>query len=203
MKFVKYLDDILGQKSKVSALRYLINMQDEVSIRELSRHIKITQPNLSIVLKDLERMGVLVSKKFGTSLVFKLNRGHYLVDNVLIPLFKSESRALNEMSGFIVKKIKFEYISIILFGSMAHKSEHFKSDIDIIIIINDKHDKEKTEMMVLDINPEVIKKFGNSLSPIVMTKSEFVTKYKNNEALVRNISKEGKILAGKLISEIL
>ena len=59
------------------------------------------------VLKELEEAGVLKSKKIGTSLVFKLNQGHFLIDDVLFPLFQKENKSIKILTEFLLKKGKF------------------------------------------------------------------------------------------------
>lgn len=203
MKFKRFLDNILGQKTKVKALRYLIIKQDGISIRELSRAIDTTEPNLSIILKELEQNGVLISKKIGTSLVFSLNRGHYLVDNILLPLFQEESKSIQALEKYLTKKISFQYISLILFGSIARGDGYAKSDIDILFVVADDIDTDKIEDEIHSINPKIINKFGNSLSPLVLRKKEFASRFKKNDVLIRNIAKNCKLIAGKTISELL
>jgi len=203
MKYKSYLDDILGQKSKIKALRYMVTRQDGISIRELSREISITQPNLSAVLKELEEAGVLKSKKIGTSLVFKLNQGHFLIDDVLFPLFQKENKSIKILTEFLLKKIKFDFVSLILFGSIARGEGGYKSDIDLVIVIDDKASAKKTESAILEINPDIIKKFGNAISPVILEKKNFQKKYRTKDKLIRNIAKDGRVLSGKLISEII
>ena len=203
MKYKSYLDDILGQKSKIKALRYMVTRQDGISIRELSREISITQPNLSAVLKELEEAGVLKSKKIGTSLVFKLNQGHFLIDDVLFPLFQKENKSIKILTEFLLKKIKFDFVSLILFGSIARGEGGYKSDIDLVIVIDDKASAKKTESAILEINHDIIKKFGNAISPVILEKKNFQKKYRTKDKLIRNIAKDGRVLSGKLISEII
>jgi len=203
MKYKHYLNEILAQKSKLSALRYLITKQDSVSVRELSRRIHVTQPNLSTILKELEQANVLVSKKIGTSLVFSLNQGHYLVEDVLAPLFRAENNSLTLLGDFLKKEIRSKYLSLILFGSIARGDSHHKSDIDLAVIIDNKANGIKVENGILALNPKIIKKFGNMLSPIVISQKDFSLRYKKGDKLILNITREGKIVGGKLISELL
>lgn len=111
MKYHDFLDDILGQKSKIKALRYFVKFPDGISVRELSRRIGLTEPNLSVVLKGLEKNGVLTGWRQGTALVFKLNKSHYLVNDFICPLFKREQSALRDAGKFITERIKTGYIS--------------------------------------------------------------------------------------------
>lgn len=203
MRFRNYLDKILGQKTKIKALRYLINYKENISIRALSRAIKVTPPNLAIILAELKKEGVLTSREYGRSVVYSLNYGHYLVDQVLLPLFRSEHDVLGEIKTIINKKFIFSYESIVLFGSMARGDEHPGSDIDLLIVVGNKKDKEIAGELILDVSTAVVKKFGNQLSPYILTRNEFVAKYKNKDLLVLKIANEGELLAGKLISELL
>jgi len=203
MKYKNFLDDILGQKSKLKALRYIVNYKSEISIRELSRAIKLTAPNVSIILKELDDAGVLTSRKFGTSIVFALNKGHFLVDDIIIPLFMKEKEAKAELGKAIVKNITFSFESMILFGSIAGNTAHSKSDIDLAVIINDKDSTDEVEDKILDINPLVTMKFGNSLSPYVIKKSEFLKRKRKHDKLITSIIKDGMVIAGKSISELI
>jgi predicted nucleotidyltransferase len=203
MRFRNNLDEILGQRTKIKALRYLINHNKEVSIRALSRAIRVTPPNLAIILADLKKEGVLTNKEYGRSMVYAVNHGHYLVGQILLPLFKHEREALSELKKIIKRKFKFSYESIILFGSVAVGSEHPSSDIDLLIVINNQKDKDAVEQNILDVNDDVLGIFGNQLSPYILSKKEFALKYKNKDSLILKIARDGEVLDGKLIGELL
>ena len=203
MMYHNFLNSILGQKSKLKALRFLANFQNEVSIRELSRKIRITTPNLSAVLGELEQQGVLTSRKFGTSILYRLNNGHLLAEEIIIPLFKKEKEAKTELGRKIKMGLSFQYESAILFGSIARAQEHSGSDIDLAVIIGDKTDAGEAERKILEINPAIFKKFGNSLSPIVIKKKYFIRRFKAKDKLIASIAKDGILIAGKSISELI
>lgn len=203
MKYRNFLNDILGQKSKVRALRFLSGFEKGIPIRELAREIKITPPNLSIILNDLEKQGLLVSCRIGTSIVYTLNKSHFLVEEIVRPLFQKEREAKTNLGREIAKKIKFPYESLILFGSIARGQEHPKSDVDLAVIIGNQSNVENSAGKILEINPFIAKRFGNSLSPIVMNKKDFVRKLKAGDKLVASIAKEGLLIAGKPVSELI
>lgn len=203
MKYNKYLDELLGQKSKIKALRYLVKFSDGVGIRELSRRIKITEPNLSKVLKELAKQGALTSNKYGTSLVFRLNYGHYLVDKVIIPLFKREQSGIDELARFIHGRVKTVFISMIIFGSIARGDEEPRSDLDIAFIVSSAGIAKKLEKELMDISIKTVEKFGNQISPYIIQKDDFIKKLSAGDNLARNIAKDGKVLKGRMISEIL
>ncbi len=202
MKFNSPLDQIFGGKSKVKALRYLVNYKKEISIRELAKEIKLVPTNLSKILKELESAGVLTSKKIGKSLVFNIDQEHYLCSDLIIPLFQKEKEAKTKLKKMILKSISFLYESIILFGSIKRGDERAQSDIDIAFIVKEK-DIKKAEKETIEINQQISRTFGNSIAPVVISRKEFIKKLKNKDNFVSDLSKEGEILAGKLISELL
>lgn len=203
MKYKNYLDDILGQKSKIKALRHMVKFPDGVSVRELSRKIGITEPNLSAVLKDLEKNNILVSRRHGTSLVFRLNKGHYLADEVIIPIFRKERSAIDFLGHYFAKNIKTGFISLILFGSVARGEERPHSDLDLAFIVSTGRDGIKLEKELSELGPAIIEKFGNMVSPYILTKQVFMKKLKASDHLTGSIASEGRVLWGSRISEML
>ncbi len=203
MRFRNPLDKILPSKTKVIILRHLVNYGREISVREFSREIGIAPPNMSKALKGLALENVLVWRRFGNSIVYRLNKGHFLADKIIIPLFKNEAMAKKELERKIIKHIDFSFESIILFGSVAKGREKSDSDIDLAFIIKDSLDADKIEKKIFDINPDLSKRFGNTVSPIVIKKSDFVKRLKIGEGLVSSIAKEGEVISGKLISDLL
>ena len=128
MRFIKPLDKILGQKSKIKILRLLSLYKKEPTIREVSRETGITPPNASRILKELKAEGVVTAKKAGRSILYSLNSKHYLVKNVILPIFKKEQRARMDLVRLLKSKLDFPVESIILFGSAWMRvASHCKS----------------------------------------------------------------------------
>jgi Bacterial regulatory protein, arsR family./Nucleotidyltransferase domain. len=203
MKFNKPLDDILGQKSKIKILRYLVNYKKEMGVRELAKEIGLVPANASVALKELEKEGILLKKKIGRSLIFSLNAGNFLAAALVVPLFEKEHKIKRELFKIISSRVKFPYETIVLFGSVAKKSERADSDIDLAVIIGDKDRVTEVEERILSINPEISEKFGNSIAPIVFKKKDFIKKIKGGDVLASNIARDGEVVSGKLISELL
>ena len=201
MRFTYSLDRILGQKSKIRALRYLVNYTDKISIRELARAINIAPANLSAVLKELEHEGVFISQKYGRTIVFSVNKDHYLNKEIIIPLFQKEKSAKKKLAEVLESEMKFEYISVILFGSCARGDNGPQSDIDLLVLVPEATDDIENKM--LGINPKVISILGNSLAPVIIGLPELRKKLREGQDFWHNIVREGEVLTGKLISEIL
>ncbi len=203
MRFKEPLNQILGKKSKLKILRFLSLYKKEATIREISRGVKVTPPNVSIILKELESEEIVLSKKVGRSILHSLNSKHYLVKNIILPLFCKEKKITEDLVKFLKSKINFPIESIILFGSTAQGKESPSSDIDLLFIVPDKSNVGNLEEKIALVNNRTIEYFGNSISPLIMKKSEVRTKFKRGNKLLKSIFKNGKLLYGKLISEIL
>jgi predicted nucleotidyltransferase len=193
----------LGQKIKLKALRFLVNYKGEATVRELSREIKATPSNVSRSLKELEKEGLLSSKRIGRSLLFSVNKERALASKIIIPLFQAEREIISELGKTLVRLIKVPYESLILFGSLARGEGRPESDIDLMIVIADSADTKRTEDEILAVNPEVSRVFGNSISPIIIKKSDFLKKLKRRDNFISAVAKEGETLGGKNIGEIL
>lgn len=203
MKFKHYLDNILGQKTELAVLRFLVNVRNEAGVREVAQGVKIGPPNVSRALKALEEAGVLLKKTVGRSVLYRLNVDHYLVKKVVMPLFTDERDMSDELRRFIMKNIKFSVESIILFGSIARGNGRGDSDIDILFILPSKDLIDEITDELLEVNNKAIRYFGNYFSPLIMSKKEFMNRYKTGDELIRNIVRDGRVIEGKLVSELI
>lgn len=203
MRYKFVLDSIFSQKSKIKALRCLVNCGREISIREVAREIKASHPNVSAILTELKSEGIVRSSRVGRSVIYSLNDGHYLVEEIIKPVFVAERMAKKRMFARIKDSINFNFESIILFGSILRGEEKPTSDIDLAVIVKNSENTDEIEQKINALNPIMTKEFGNVLSPIVFKKNDFVKKIKNNNPLVRDIVKNGEIVAGKLINELI
>lgn len=203
MRFREPLNQVFGQKSKVKILRILALYKKEATIREISRESKITPPNTSRILKELEKEGVIISKKAGRSILHSLNFNHYLVKKIIQPAFENEKRAKEGLIKFLIAKLNFQIESIILFGSIARRKELPSSDIDLLFIIPDQANPKDLEEKISILNYQIAEYFGNSISPVIVKISEFRERFRKNDKFIKTASREGEVLQGRLISEIL
>lgn len=203
MRFKQVLDYLFGKKSKLKILRFFSLYKKEGNVREVSKKVDITVPNTSRILKELEYEGVLVSKKIGRSVLYALNPKHYLVKMIILPLFRKESRIRKALVKYLKSKLNFSIESIVLFGSVSKGEEEPTSDVDLLFIVSDKTIPAKLEEKIFVINNQIISEFGNAVSPMVIKKSVFLKRLKKGDKLINNILKEGEVIEGKMISDIL
>jgi len=202
MHFNKLLDNILGQKSKVKILRYLVQYQGDFTGREIARACNISHPIAHKALSDLKDEGVIIMRKVGNCYLHSLAIEHELIKEIILPLFTKENKLLQKVTQILVFTLKNKIESIILYGSMAVGEEKAQSDIDLLIISR-KGQKIFIEKKILAANPKILNKFGNQISPLIMSRSEFLKRFKEKNKLMMEIMKKGRVLYGKSFSELI
>lgn len=172
MLFNNYLETLLGSKVKVKILRALFRFPAKTfTSRELAINIKVSHTAVLKSLGDLQGMNIIKIESHGTSNLITLNKDSRLMPD-LNRLFSSETGTLQHLKDEL-KKIAPQAKSIALFGSIAAKKEKLNSDIDVLIIANNKG---KAADMIAKKQEEFSKKFGNALSAYIMTEGEFSRK---------------------------
>lgn len=203
MRFTNILEDILGHKSKIKALRYLLNTKLELTGRQLSRAIGIHHRTAHTALKELASFGVIVMQQTGKAIVYKINNHNLLVKKILRPIFELEKNLLSQTIATVLKKIRIRIISVIVFGSVASSSERGTSDVDVLFLVSSKKEQDKLTAYLDKIEYDFILKYGNMLSPLVLTLNEFYLRLKRKDTLIQNIIHKGKAIYGKTIQEVI
>jgi predicted nucleotidyltransferase len=199
----KVLDEVFTRWSNIAVLRALKKYGVGISGREVARVAGITVKNCFNALTDLEDLGIVERVRGGREHLFSLNWEHVLVKEAVLPLFKVEEEYFDKIAVYIKTKLKKHSVSLIVFGSVARKEETVKSDYDLCIVVKDMKQKAGAEEIVFDMKQDVNKKFGVSVSPIYFTKKEFALRAKKNKPPVNNIIKEGKVIYGRSIRELM
>lgn len=203
MRYTRPLDDILGQKSKVRILRHLSGIKAETSGRRIAADVHMSPTVVHRALADLVEQGVVMMRTVGNVHLFGLDRGNFLVETVLLPLFRQEAGLTEAAVSEVVRMAGEGVISVVLFGSVAVGREVPRSDIDFLIIAADSAAAKRLDAALLDGAPEFIGRFGNAPSPYVVTKREFICRYRRGDPLIREAVRTGRVVHGDSIAEVL
>ncbi len=199
----RVLDEVFSRWSNVAVLRALNRHVVGMSGREVARVAGITNKNCITALVDFENLGIVTCERGGREHSYKLNRKHALVEDALMPLLKYEEEYFDRIASYLRAKLKDKTVSLIVFGSVARKEETMKSDYDLCVVAADVRLKEKAQDAYFDIAFEITKRFGVTVSPIYFTKHEFTQRARKNKAPINNIVKEGKVISGLSIRELI
>ena len=90
-----------------------------------------------------------------------------------------------------------------MFGSFASGNAGPDSDIVILIIASRKKDISLLKEALEKAEIEITIGFGNHLAPLIMEEAEFKKRFKVNDKLIRNIAREGKVLFGDSINDLI
>lgn len=203
MIFNKTVLNLFGSRTAVKVLETLANHEGMFSGRALARMAGINHQACLNELRKLRDLGVIKDAGQGRNVLFFLNRENMVVKEAVLPVFTAEKRIISELARDI-KKIKTPgIVSIILFGSVAKGSDDAGSDIDILVVVNEREDNLKVADEISLNETDFVKKYGNVLSPVIMSRSEFKSGFRNKNSLITDIIKTGRTIAGKDISELI
>jgi len=203
MKYSKALDDLLGQKSKLKILRHLSNTKMEMSGRQIASEIGMSPWVCHQALKELSAQGAVLMRNVGNTHLFRINERNYLVAKVLMPLFEAEEGLLDAAISEIVQGLTDRITSIVLYGSISGREEKPSSDFDLLVLVPTSHDKKSAEDFFAAKNDYFISRFGNVLSPLILSAREFQERYGGGDPLTREIISTGRAIYGKSISEVI
>ncbi|MBU1127623.1 MAG: nucleotidyltransferase domain-containing protein [Candidatus Omnitrophica bacterium] len=208
MKITKPLDKILDRAAKIKVLRFLCGTDAEWNGRQIAKVIEVTPATAHKALNSLNNEGVLLLRNMGKTHVYSLNYDNFMVSDILKPLFEKERKILDNIIGIIKKRAlrsssRADIISVALFGSVNIRQDHAMSDIDIAVVVKNAGSKTGVERLFEEIDREISKKFGNTLSAYVNTMAEFKTKKKENKAVINNILKEHTLIYGDKLEAII
>ncbi len=137
------LEHFIGTKNGITILRYLtLNSYLSFGLTELSENVNISKSNVLRILNILKNENIVVEQKSGKKKLIRINNESELVKlfwklfmvekkNFLSPEFKN-------IIDLFFKKVKNNVNIFILFGSVAHGLATEKSDIDILVVGDEK-----------------------------------------------------------------
>ncbi|MEK6826744.1 MAG: nucleotidyltransferase domain-containing protein [Nanoarchaeota archaeon] len=191
MLFKNYLERVIGSKVKVGIVRALLRFPGKgFTARELAGFVHVSHTPVLKSLKDLKGMNLVEIEQYGTSKLIKLNKNSYLY-GPLNYLFRFESDTKERLIAKI-RNILPKVQMVLLFGSIQQGKEKMNSDIDLLIVTKNKR---KTENAIKEKQDLIMREFGNTMSPTILTMKQFINK--KNKPFAKDLRKNYKILKGK------
>jgi predicted nucleotidyltransferase len=167
-----YVTEILGSKANVRVLRALLRYRGKVfTVRELARAADFSHPQASKVLRGLESRGVVKLQPVGRAYQVTLNDESYVLKSVIEPLFAAERDTVDSLASTIRPFFEDEgIVSVAIFGSVARGLERATSDIDLLIVADDK---ELANERAAAASVAALSAFGHALSPLILHTERF------------------------------
>lgn len=155
------------------------------------------------VLSELAAEGIVNKESSPPTNRFRVNRDHWVVKEILLPMFTKEAAWHSDIEKRIVDRPPKSVVSIILFGSFVKGGFGSESDIDVLVLIDQARSKTAVEAHFHERAAQVFQSFRHPLSVTVFTASSFARDFKGGHSLAREIVNTGRVIYGKLITEIL
>lgn len=190
------LEKIISSKSKVKILRRLVeNPKREFCIEDIVKATKLSFGTAHPTLKDMVSSRMIISRKVGRSTLYKVNDRNPLFPK-LKDLFGKEKTMMEDIaSEFVTELEKSGIKAIVLFGSVARGEVTEKSDIDLLLILEDD---EKTKQKVSDFAKRFLDRYDVEIIPTFLSTEESRRRFKKADKFILNVAAEGKVLYGGL-----
>ncbi|HNU85193.1 MAG: nucleotidyltransferase domain-containing protein [Pseudomonadota bacterium] len=180
------LQKLFSSRLRVDLLGLFFGRPDEeFYVREIEKILGEDAGNISRELKNLESIGLLVSRKRGNLKYYLLDRKFPLYEELRSIILKTKGVAgvlRNALSG--LKGAEFAFI----YGSVAAGQETARSDIDLMVI-----GKLPLERLIKALKePEKI--LGREISPSLYDRQEIEKRLREKEAFISRVMQEPKIV---------
>lgn len=193
MPLRRYLELLLGSKVKINVLRALWQHRNkEFTIRELASYLGLSHAGVRKALDDLEKANAVSVRTVGKSHVVSIRPDSY-AGRIIEDIFTFESGTLGDLKAMLKEVLEVpEVISAALFGSVVREEENPLSDLDLFVVTDQKG---RAEEIIADLQKEIVRRFGNALSPYYLSEREY--EQKRNTPLVRGILRNHVLICGR------
>lgn len=202
MLATRFVEDVLGQRSKVAVLRVLMR-EGAVTGRAASRKAGLSPRAAQLALRDLERVGVIRRRILGGAHLFSLNERRFGVAEGLRSLFAVESAlpaAIAErLSAWLPRR---QVLTLGIFGSVARGQSLPGSDLDLLVVVREAAAIATTRALLEDHQEEFQEAFGMRLSPHLIARRELAARFDRKDPLILNLIRESWILRGSSLGEL-
>jgi predicted nucleotidyltransferase len=188
MKFNTSLFDLINSPTKLKIVRFLINHTASMSEREISAVLNVSHMSVNRAMRELSEANFVYNTVVGRTNIWKVNRKSYAY-GALSKIIKTMNATLapfEDLKQTLLQNLPVDMTKkIILFGSVAKRTEGSDSDIDLFILVKLQKYKEAIEPYIDKLALTCLDRYGNILSPYVLTEKEM--RQKKNLNLNRDI----------------
>ncbi|MFO7992026.1 MAG: nucleotidyltransferase domain-containing protein [Thermoplasmata archaeon] len=188
--------DVINDKS-LTIIKYLFrNFDSSPHLRGIARNTGVSKSTTSRILSKLYENDVVTKHEQGNQTFFALNLDNLIVINHCALALALEFDGIKQTNPSLHKQLKSfvdscekinDIQSIVLFGSAARGEHGKKSDLDLLVLVDDLKSSKKIEQISSAINAS----YSHNISPTAITPDSFLTELRNGNLLYETILKEG------------
>jgi DNA-binding MarR family transcriptional regulator len=203
MRFDYILDEVFSTWSHISTLRVLMDAARPLSGREIARLTHMNHRSCLQALTRLEHIGFVNRSRGGRDHLFTINREHRLWHEGILPMLEIERRHLGRLAKRLRKELSMYVESAILYGNGVMKRDAHDTTVNLCLIINSRMTEREIRSHLNIITPIVWKRYGAKLQAIIFTEPDFVRRAKRGQDSIQTIIKEGQVISGKTICDLI
>lgn len=189
MRLANWLEDAFGTNGRVRVLRFLDQSSSpENTLREIARSIGVGPSTAQVAINSLLDAGIVDGRRVGRSHALRIRDG--FARQALRRIFEEE-RSLEALVAKTATAAATKGTSVILFGSGARGQQRRTSDLDILVVANEKDDAEKQAASVAAALGQVA---VMRVRAIPLSASSL--RRKRNVTWIQDVRRDGKVLAG-------
>lgn len=113
-----------------------------------------------------------------------------MLNEKAIDLTKNYKKTLRELRDGLLRELGNSLDSLVLYGSVARKDFHHESDIDVLLVVENRKLGEKA----LDIRYEIDLKNGTFTTVFLATPQELEGYLRRGSPFLENVIEEGEVL---------
>jgi predicted nucleotidyltransferase len=201
MILYRVFDEVFRSWSHVAVLRALLDTTSGCTGNEVARLSGMHPRSAIKALTSLEQLGMVKRQRGGRDHNFTLNRNHFLVHNVVEPLYKAEQEFYQLIIHTLTEKLRRVVLNATIFGSVAKRTETPFSDLDLCCIVKTEEQKESVRNLLNTDSQKLYAIFGVKVAPLFLTLDEL--KKKNKTPFVRDMLDHGMLVTGKKLKVLL
>jgi predicted nucleotidyltransferase len=195
------LEQVLGAKSKVAALRVLINSKIGFSGSSVAKRSGMGLLAIQNALADLEGLGLVDVERGSVEHRYRLNFKHHLVVHGLRALFEAERGMVKALAQELRPFLEGRVMSAGIFGSFAQGYAKPGSDIDLLVIVETLKERERISALLSDELPKLTEQYGLPIQPVIYERRH-LTNSSGAHELLETTERDWVTVAGEDLKRI-
>ena len=195
------LEHVLGAKSKVAALRVLINSKIGFSGSSVAKRSGMGLLAIQNALADLEGLGLVEVERGSVEHRYRLNFKHHLVVHGLRALFDAERGMVKALAQELRPLLEGRVVSAGIFGSFAQGHAKPGSDIDLLVIVETLRERERVSALLSDELPKLTEPYGLPIQPVIYERRRLTSSVGAHE-LLKTAERDWVTVAGEDLKRI-
>ena len=174
--------------------QFLGDYNREIYGRELIGTVSLSQKSIALALDNLEKKGILTSRKSGNMKFFRLNKEYARIRDIIVMAELSRKTDFLERHKTIANLFKNDTRIVGLFGSYAKGTQKKDSDIDLFII-GEKNKKDYSDLAkVYDLDVSIKYFSVKDFESLLKKKNPLIREIIENHILIFNIEQFTNLL---------